>query len=95
MSDIPYPAFKWDICLSGAKDLRFLPQIIYKIKAQSSDVDVTPSEISNRIFELVDQNHDGRLASSGRAGQTLWVVFVFRDLQTELRLRRFAVREVT
>lgn len=37
----------------------FLLQIIHKIKLQRSEVDMTPSEICDRIFELVDQNHDG------------------------------------
>lgn len=37
----------------------FLSQIIHKIKLQRSEVDMTPSEICDRIFELVDQNHDG------------------------------------
>lgn len=36
-------------------------QIIYKIKLQTRDINMTPSEICDRIFELVDQNHDGEL----------------------------------
>lgn len=37
----------------------YLTQIIYKIKFQRADMDMTPGEICDRIFELVDQNHDG------------------------------------
>lgn len=37
-----------------------LTQIIYKIKFQTGEVSMTPSEICDRIFELVDQNHDGK-----------------------------------
>lgn len=35
-------------------------QIIYKVKVQTSEVDMGPSEICDRIFDLVDQNHDGK-----------------------------------
>lgn len=38
----------------------YLWQIIYKVKLQQSDINMTPSEICDRIFELVDQNHDGK-----------------------------------
>lgn len=45
--------FVWFSCLH-------LIQIIHKIKLQtSSDVVLTPSEICDRIFELVDENNDG------------------------------------
>uniref|UniRef100_A0A3Q1FC85 Guanylate cyclase activator 1g n=1 Tax=Acanthochromis polyacanthus TaxID=80966 RepID=A0A3Q1FC85_9TELE len=36
-------------------------EIIYKIKLQKTDISLTPSEICDRIFELVDQNHDGQI----------------------------------
>lgn len=39
------------------------PQIIHKIKLQSSDVSMTPSQICDRIFELVDKNNDGGFSS--------------------------------
>lgn len=44
---------------SALKLFMFLSQIIHKIKLQRSEVDMTPSEICDRIFALVDQNHDG------------------------------------
>lgn len=34
-------------------------KIIHKIKLQKSDVNMTPSQICDRIFELVDKNNDG------------------------------------
>ncbi|XP_042273120.1 guanylyl cyclase-activating protein 2-like [Thunnus albacares] len=45
-------------------EVKRLIRIIYKIKFQTSDVDMTPSEICDRIFELVDQNHDGQITLS-------------------------------
>uniref|UniRef100_A0A3P8VP70 Guanylate cyclase activator 1g n=1 Tax=Cynoglossus semilaevis TaxID=244447 RepID=A0A3P8VP70_CYNSE len=34
------------------------------IKVQTSEVDMGPSEICDRIFDLVDQNHDGQITLS-------------------------------
>uniref|UniRef100_A0A8D0A0A0 Guanylate cyclase activator 1g n=1 Tax=Sander lucioperca TaxID=283035 RepID=A0A8D0A0A0_SANLU len=39
-------------------------ELIYKIKLQTTDVSMTPSEICDRIFELVDQNNDGQITLS-------------------------------
>lgn len=35
-------------------------QIIYKIKIHTTAINMTPNEVCDRIFELVDQNHDGK-----------------------------------
>uniref|UniRef100_H2SQH1 Guanylate cyclase activator 1g n=1 Tax=Takifugu rubripes TaxID=31033 RepID=H2SQH1_TAKRU len=39
-------------------------EIIHKIKLQRSDINMTPSEICDRIFELVDNNNDGQISLS-------------------------------
>uniref|UniRef100_A0A665V1L4 Guanylyl cyclase-activating protein 2-like n=1 Tax=Echeneis naucrates TaxID=173247 RepID=A0A665V1L4_ECHNA len=39
-------------------------EIIYKIKNRTSNISMTPSEICDRIFELVDQNNDGQITLS-------------------------------
>ncbi|XP_030269579.1 guanylyl cyclase-activating protein 2-like [Sparus aurata] len=46
------------------QEVKRLIRIIHKIKLQRSEVDMTPSEICDRIFELVDQNHDGQITLS-------------------------------
>uniref|UniRef100_A0A668S4T1 EF-hand domain-containing protein n=1 Tax=Oreochromis aureus TaxID=47969 RepID=A0A668S4T1_OREAU len=38
-----------------------LIQILYKIKLQKTHISMTPSQICDRIFELVDQNNDGEI----------------------------------
>ncbi|KAM9318777.1 guanylate cyclase activator 1g [Pholidichthys leucotaenia] len=38
-----------------------LVKIIYKIKLQKNDSDMTPSQICDRIFQLVDVNNDGEI----------------------------------
>ncbi|XP_053171295.1 guanylyl cyclase-activating protein 2-like [Scomber japonicus] len=45
-------------------EVKRLIRIIYKIKYQTNDITLTPSEICDRIFELVDQNHDGQITLS-------------------------------
>lgn len=37
----------------------FLWQIICKMKTKNTDTHMTPNEMCDRIFELVDENHDG------------------------------------
>ncbi|XP_051234780.1 guanylyl cyclase-activating protein 2-like [Dicentrarchus labrax] len=46
------------------QEVKRIIRIIYKIKLPTSDVSMTPSEICDRIFELVDQNHDGQITLS-------------------------------
>ncbi|XP_028258008.1 guanylyl cyclase-activating protein 2-like [Parambassis ranga] len=44
------------------QEVKRIIRIIYKLKLQQSDINMTPSEICDRIFELVDQNHDGQIS---------------------------------
>ncbi|XP_037649796.1 guanylyl cyclase-activating protein 2-like [Sebastes umbrosus] len=46
------------------QEVKRIIRILYKIKLQTSDVSMTPSEICDRIFELVDQNDDGQITLS-------------------------------
>ncbi|XP_038557577.1 guanylyl cyclase-activating protein 2-like [Micropterus salmoides] len=46
------------------QEVKRIIRILYKIKFQTSDVGMTPSEICDRIFELVDQNDDGQITLS-------------------------------
>ncbi|XP_070763262.1 guanylyl cyclase-activating protein 2-like [Enoplosus armatus] len=46
------------------QEVKRIIRIIYKIKLQTSEVSMTPSEICDRIFELVDQNDDGQISLS-------------------------------
>ncbi|XP_061567375.1 guanylyl cyclase-activating protein 2-like [Cololabis saira] len=46
------------------QEVKQIIRIIYKIKAQSDDISTTPSQICDRIFELVDQNDDGEISLS-------------------------------
>ncbi|XP_034425771.1 guanylyl cyclase-activating protein 2-like [Hippoglossus hippoglossus] len=46
------------------QEVKRIIRIIYKIKVQTSDVTLSPSEICDRIFDLVDQNHDGQITLS-------------------------------
>ncbi|KAM9366774.1 guanylyl cyclase-activating protein 2-like [Symphorus nematophorus] len=46
------------------QEVKRIIRIIHKIKLQTSDVDMTPSEICDRIFDLVDQNNDGQITLS-------------------------------
>lgn len=79
----------------------WFPQIIHKIKLQSSDVSMTPSQICDRIFELVDKNNDGgfsslrsrserrkRPRSAGRVCEFMDLVF-FRSPPGQISLSEF------
>ncbi|KAM6943472.1 guanylyl cyclase-activating protein 2-like [Xenentodon cancila] len=46
------------------QEVKQIIRIIYKIKVQSGDIGMTPSQICDRIFELVDQNNDGEITLS-------------------------------
>ncbi|XP_058485754.1 guanylyl cyclase-activating protein 2-like [Solea solea] len=46
------------------QEVKRLIRILYKIKLQTNDVSMSPSEICDRIFELVDQNNDGQITLS-------------------------------
>uniref|UniRef100_H2L2W2 Guanylate cyclase activator 1g n=1 Tax=Oryzias latipes TaxID=8090 RepID=H2L2W2_ORYLA len=37
-------------------------RILYKIKLQRGEIDMTPSQICDRLFQLVDQNNDGQIS---------------------------------
>ncbi|CAG5849973.1 unnamed protein product [Menidia menidia] len=41
------------------REVKRIIRILYKIKLQTSDIEMTPSQICDRLFEVVDQNHDG------------------------------------
>uniref|UniRef100_A0A3Q2PTR4 Guanylate cyclase activator 1g n=1 Tax=Fundulus heteroclitus TaxID=8078 RepID=A0A3Q2PTR4_FUNHE len=43
------------------KEVKRLIRILQKIKLQKSEVGLTPSQICDRIFELVDDNNDGEI----------------------------------
>ncbi|KAM4744148.1 guanylyl cyclase-activating protein 2-like [Anableps anableps] len=45
-------------------EVKRLIKILHKIKLQKSEVGLTPSQICNRIFELVDDNNDGEITLS-------------------------------
>lgn len=61
-----------------------LVQIIHKIKLQtSSDIAMTPGEICDRIFELVDQNNDGELGENSIKKIDCFFVFVIRSSDLE------------
>ncbi|KAI3377723.1 hypothetical protein L3Q82_008450, partial [Scortum barcoo] len=46
------------------QEVKHLIKILYKIKLQKSNISMTPTEICDRIFELVDQNDDGQITLS-------------------------------
>ncbi|XP_008283356.1 guanylyl cyclase-activating protein 2-like [Stegastes partitus] len=46
------------------QEVKRIIRIIYKIKLQKSDISMTPTQICDRIFELVDQNNDGQITLS-------------------------------
>ncbi|XP_018548491.1 guanylate cyclase activator 1g [Lates calcarifer] len=46
------------------QEVKRIIRIIYKIKLRTSDISMTPTEICDRIFELVDQNNDGQITLS-------------------------------
>ncbi|KAM4593442.1 guanylyl cyclase-activating protein 2-like [Odontesthes bonariensis] len=46
------------------KEVKQIIRILYKIKLQRSDVEMRPSQICDRLFEVVDQNHDGQISLS-------------------------------
>ncbi|CAL8352545.1 unnamed protein product [Merluccius merluccius] len=43
-------------------EVKKIIQIMYKIKLQSGEIQMTPNEVCDRIFELVDLNHDGQIS---------------------------------
>ncbi|KAM9765296.1 guanylyl cyclase-activating protein 2-like [Menidia menidia] len=46
------------------REVKRIIRILYKIKLQTSDIEMTPSQICDRLFEVVDQNHDGQISLS-------------------------------
>ncbi|XP_019748001.1 guanylate cyclase activator 1g [Hippocampus comes] len=63
------------------QEVKRLIRILYKIKIQTIDVDLTPSEICDRIFELVDQNSDGQISLAEfmeGAQKDEWVMNLFK-----------------
>ncbi|XP_077420995.1 guanylate cyclase activator 1g [Vanacampus margaritifer] len=63
------------------QEVKRIIRILYKIKLQTADVDLTPSEICDRIFELVDQNNDGQISLSefmAGAQKDEWVMNLFK-----------------
>ncbi|MEQ2256619.1 hypothetical protein ILYODFUR_025978 [Ilyodon furcidens] len=46
------------------KEVKSLIRILHKIKLQKTEVSLTPSQICDRIFELVDNNNDGEITLS-------------------------------
>ncbi|AWP01110.1 putative guanylyl cyclase-activating protein 2-like [Scophthalmus maximus] len=59
------------------QEVQRIIRIIYKIKLPTSDVSMTPSDICDRIFDLVDQNQDGQISLSEfmeGAQQDEWVM---------------------
>ncbi|XP_055770002.1 guanylyl cyclase-activating protein 2-like [Salvelinus fontinalis] len=44
------------------QEVKNLIRIIYKIKLHTTAINMTPNEVCDRIFELVDQNHDGQIS---------------------------------
>ncbi|XP_068506632.1 guanylate cyclase activator 1g [Syngnathus scovelli] len=61
---------KWSFKMYGkdgngkldGQEVKRIIRILYKIKLQRTDVDLTPSEICDRIFELGDRNSDGHIS---------------------------------
>ncbi|KAJ3594282.1 hypothetical protein NHX12_006613 [Muraenolepis orangiensis] len=43
-------------------EVKQLIRIIYKIKFQKGEFQMTPNDVCDRIFELVDLNHDGEIS---------------------------------
>ncbi|XP_063044088.1 guanylyl cyclase-activating protein 2-like [Engraulis encrasicolus] len=43
------------------REVRRLLRLIYKMKTKGTDMEMTPAEMCDRIFELADQNHDDQL----------------------------------
>ncbi|MEQ2158431.1 hypothetical protein GOODEAATRI_012226, partial [Goodea atripinnis] len=46
------------------KEVKSLIRILHKIKIQKTEVSLTPSQICDRIFELIDNNNDGEITLS-------------------------------
>ncbi|XP_030580452.1 guanylate cyclase activator 1g isoform X2 [Archocentrus centrarchus] len=46
------------------KEVKQFVRILYKIKLQKTNISMNPSQICDRIFELVDQNNDGEITLS-------------------------------
>ncbi|XP_036441087.1 guanylyl cyclase-activating protein 2-like [Colossoma macropomum] len=44
------------------QEVKHIIKIIYKIKMRNSDMNMTPCEVCDRIFELVDQDNDGQIS---------------------------------
>nr|XP_057932928.1 guanylyl cyclase-activating protein 2-like [Doryrhamphus excisus] len=63
------------------KEVKRIIRILYKIKLQKHDLTLTPSEICDRIFDLVDQNNDGQITLSEfmeGAQKDEWVMNIFK-----------------
>ncbi|XP_061885487.1 guanylate cyclase activator 1g [Entelurus aequoreus] len=63
------------------QEVKRIIKIFYKIKLQNSDVSLTPSEICDRIFDLVDQNNDGQITLAEfmeGAQQDEWVMNILK-----------------
>ncbi|XP_045564790.1 guanylyl cyclase-activating protein 2-like [Salmo salar] len=46
------------------QEVKNLIRIIYKIQLHTTAINMTPNEVCDRIFELVDENHDGQISFS-------------------------------
>ncbi|XP_072237278.1 guanylyl cyclase-activating protein 2-like [Leuresthes tenuis] len=46
------------------QEVKRIIRILYKIKLQTSDIEMSPSQICDRLFEVVDQNDDGQISLS-------------------------------
>lgn len=44
------------------QEIKHIIKIIYKIKSNKTEVSMTLDEMCDRIFELVDENHDGQIS---------------------------------
>ncbi|XP_072551368.1 guanylyl cyclase-activating protein 2-like [Salminus brasiliensis] len=44
------------------REVKRIIKIIYKIKMRNTDFNMTPCEVCDRIFELVDQDKDGQIS---------------------------------
>ncbi|KAI4899293.1 hypothetical protein NFI96_030745 [Prochilodus magdalenae] len=44
------------------QEVKQIIKIIYKIKMRTRDMNMTPCEVCDRIFELVDQDQDGQIS---------------------------------
>ncbi|XP_012686120.1 guanylyl cyclase-activating protein 2-like [Clupea harengus] len=44
------------------QEIKHIIKIICKMKTKNTDTHMTPNEMCDRIFELVDENHDGQIS---------------------------------